>query len=229
MAFYPDVKPGDTFTPNAFLANDVRHFFNQLNGFRDDQVSGNHNVVIVQVYNESESETLKPGMPVNFGTKPMVNNAIPCVPYTKDDESWGVIPQPIQPLSIGDCIVSGPVQVTISGSKGKYAIPTNEGFKRQESANGNAAQLLYATGSTGVICLGAGGGGSRKSNDVKLATIDGDYTNCYPATYLDDNGNTVKTFIRCTSLGLGESFALPKSATVVAFPIETEAIAMEII
>jgi hypothetical protein len=28
---------------------------------------------------------------------------------------------------------------------------------------------------------------------------------------------------------LGESFALPKSATVVAFPIETEAIAMEII
>lgn len=228
MAFYPDVKPGDTFTPNAFLSNDVRHFFNQLNGFRDDQVSGNHNVVVVQVYNESKTDTLKGGIPVNFGTAPMIENAIPIVPYTKSDESWGVIPQAIRPREIGSCIVSGPVKVTISGSFGKYAVPTQDGFRRQDSADGNAAQLLYSNGSTGVICLGAGNS-ANKAVGVTLATLtsSGNYTSTYKASYKNEKGETVDTLLRCVSLGLGEGLSLPAGATVIGYQVETTKLDLE--
>ena len=230
MAFYPDVKPGDTFSPNAFLSNDVRHFFNQLNGFRDDQVSGNSNVVVVQVYNESDTETLKGGIPVNFGTKPMVNNAIPCVPYTKNEESWGVISQSLGPREIGDCIVSGPVQVTITGTAGKYAVPISNGFKRQDSASGNAAQLLYSNGSTGVICLGAGNSASKATGAV-LATLtsDGNYTNTFKATYKNEKGESIDTLLRCVSLSLGEGLSLPAGATVIGYQVDSTKLDMEVI
>ena len=155
MAFYGDVLPGEAFRPSASLSNDIRHLLNGLNGFGGNQFAANGaGTVRIQVYNASD-RTLQAGTAVNFDdSKPLADNAVPAVPLKDPKKPWGVVTQLLKGKEMGDCYISGPVTVGVSGS-GDYAQPTAASpsvFTR----GSEGAPVLYANGGKAVVNLGAG-------------------------------------------------------------------------
>jgi len=155
MAFHSDVIPGESFTPSAALSNDVRHLINGLNGFRGNQLGGNGSGrVRIQVYNAS-GIVLPQGTAVGFDNSlPRAGDAIPAIPVHDPSKPWGVVTQMMQPGEIGDCSISGPVNVQAYGS-GDYAapyLPSPNMFVR----GSDGAPVLHSNGIDAVINLGAG-------------------------------------------------------------------------
>lgn len=158
MGFFPDVSPGAPFRPSAVLENNLRHMVNALNGFQTPSLGKTRGgAVKIQVYN-STTELITSGTGVNFDdSKKPSGDAIPAIPCSDASKPWGVIPENLKPNEMGDCIISGPVRVKISGA-GSCAQPGKDPkiFERGESG----AVVLYANEENGVILLGGGGGGS---------------------------------------------------------------------
>lgn len=152
MAFYPDVAPGEPFQPGARLSNDIRHLLNGLNGFRSGAFGANSSgTVRIQVYNAT-GETAAAGSAVAFDdSKAAADNAVPLKAFSDPKKPWGVVTQSLNPGEIGDCIISGPVTVPVSGS-GDFALPSVSGFQR----GAEGAPVLHAHGGRAIINLGAG-------------------------------------------------------------------------
>ena len=155
MAFYSDVIPGERFTPSAALSNDVRHLINGLNGFGGNQLGGNGSGrVRVQAYNAS-GIALPQGTAVGFDNAlPRSGDAVPAIPVRDLSKPWGVIAQALKPGEIGDCFISGPVNVRAYGT-GDYAKPhlaSPDMFVR----GSDGAPVLHASGIDAVVNLGAG-------------------------------------------------------------------------
>lgn len=155
MAFYGDVLPGDEFRPSASLSNDIRHFLNGLNGFHGNQVGSNGaGTVRIQVYNAT-GETLDAGTAVNFDNgRRMVDDAVPAKRFSDPKNPWGVVTQMLKANEMGDCFISGPVRVKVSGS-GDYAQPT-AASPSTFTRGSEGAPVLYSNGGNAVINLGAG-------------------------------------------------------------------------
>lgn len=155
MAFYGDVLPGDPFRPSASLSNDIRHFMNGLNGFHGNQFAANGaGTVRIQVYNASDN-TLAAGTAVNFDNDAkMAGDAVPAVPLKDPKRPWGVVTQSLQPGAMGDCFISGPVTVAVSGS-GDYAQPA-AGSPSVFTCGSGGAPVLYSHDGKAVVNLGAG-------------------------------------------------------------------------
>ncbi len=155
MAFYGDVTPGDDFVPSASLSNDVRHLINSLNGFGGRPFGWNGSgTVRVQVYNASD-DTIRAGTAVNFDEgMPRVDEALPVKALTDPKRPWGVVTQDMERNDMGDCFISGPVTVCVSGS-GDYAQPS-AGSPKTFTRGTEGAPVLFAFGSQAVINLGAG-------------------------------------------------------------------------
>ena len=137
-----------------FIPGSLRHIVNSLNGFQGGGVIGSASgIVRVKVY--CLSSELAAGTAVNFSDKgEFCEDAIPCEKLTDPARPWGVIVQRIAPAAIGECIISGPATVKISGSSGAYARPSKSDpliFQRDSTG----AQILFASGNTAVINLGA--------------------------------------------------------------------------
>ena len=155
MAFYGDVTPGEEFRPSAALSNDIRHLLNGLNGFGGNPFGANGaGTVRIQAYNATGGE-LRAGTAVNFDDgKPMSGDAVPMKSFSDPRRPWGVVTQRLKTGEIGDCFISGPVAVALSGS-GDYAQPTIMNpsvFTR----GAEGAPVLYGSGGRGVVNLGAG-------------------------------------------------------------------------
>ena len=155
MAFYGDVLPGDEFKPNAMLSNDVRHFINSLNGFAAHRFTANGaGTVRIQIYNALEN-SLEAGTAVNFDeSSEMAGDALPAKLLTDPKKPWGVITQKLKAKEMGDCYISGPVTVSVTGS-GDFAQPTG-GSPATFTRGAEGAPVLFAYGSKAVINLGAG-------------------------------------------------------------------------
>ena len=155
MAFYSDVKPGEEFKPSATLSNDIRHFLNGLNGFCGNPFGANGaGTVRIQAYNATGSE-IKAGTAVNFDeSKQMSGDAVPIRVFTDFWKPWGVVTQRLMANEIGDCFISGPVTVALSGS-GDYARPA-AGNPSVFTRGGEGAPVLYGNGGRGVVNLGSG-------------------------------------------------------------------------
>ena len=155
MAFYGDVAPGEAFRPSAALSNDIRHFLNGLNGFGGNPFGANGaGTVRIQAYNATGGE-VKAGTAVNFDeSKKMSGDAVPMKSFSDPKKPWGVVTQKLGEGEIGDCFISGPVTVSLSGS-GDYAQPT-AGSPSVFTRGAEGAPVLYANGGRGVINLGAG-------------------------------------------------------------------------
>ena len=149
------MTPGDEFRPSAALSNDIRHFLNGLNGFGGNPFGANGaGTVRIQAYNATGGE-IKAGTAVNFDeSKRMSGDAVPMKAFSDPRKPWGVVTQRLADKEVGDCFISGPVTVALSGS-GDFAQPTPSNpsvFTR----GAEGAPVLYANGGKGVINLGAG-------------------------------------------------------------------------
>lgn len=154
MAFFPDVTKGQAFTPSALLSNNVRHMVNALNGFRSNGITGaGSGVVRIQVYNASSGE-IAAGTAVNFRENgSLCGDVIPVEPLTDVAKPWGVVTLKLAAKEMGDCIISGPAHVSLSGS-GDYAQPsTSSPASFTRGAVG--APVIFASSGKGVILLGA--------------------------------------------------------------------------
>lgn len=236
MSTYKEVKAGDTFQPSASMHNDLVRMLNAFDGPKAGQgSSSSKGVTVLKVYNPTNTN-FAPGVPVNFDNdSPLVKEHVPVKTYEDKEAPWGVLLNGLQANSFGSCIVSGPVTVTVS-SGGMYAIPNNKGFTLTDviPEEGNFSQVLYFKDKVGVICLGATREKKEKFfyNKPILAELKTDiygYTNNFPATYVDNEGNTRTTILCCTTLALGEGVMLPKGTQVIGYPIETEAYELEIL
>lgn len=140
MAFFPDVKAGDKFQPNALLSNNIRHLVNGMNGFCGGrQIRAGNGQVSINVYS---SIPLSSGVAVNFSEEGnFCGDAIPCEKLTDSKRPWGVLPNDLSANKIGTCVISGPVTVKISGDTGNFATPS-------ESEAG-----IFIRGETGVPVL----------------------------------------------------------------------------
>lgn len=160
MAFYPDVKKGDRFAPRADLENDVRHFFNSLNGFRGGAISGNSAGAKVKVYNAG-TEVIPAESAVVFVSGDIISDAVPVLLYDGSSDIWGVTTQDIDVSAFGSAVISGPVQVTMaSAGEGKYASPSPDG--KSFTFSGSGAVVLGSSkveeSIKAVVVLGFGGG-----------------------------------------------------------------------
>lgn len=236
MAFYNEVKVGDTFKPSANLHNDTIRLINRMNGISEATTKGKGNgATVLKVYNPTDVD-FAPGTPVNFDNdQAIVEEHVPIKSYSDEQAPWGVLKDGLQAGCFGSCIVSGPVTISLSG-EGKYAVPSNKGFNFIDviPEEGNFAQVLYFKDKIGVICLGVTREKKEKFfyNKPILVELDTDwygYTNNFPVTYVDSEGNTRTTILCCTTLALGEGVVLPQGTKVIGYPIETETLELEIL
>ena len=154
MAFFPDVTKGQTFKPSALLSNNVRHMVNSLNGFQNGgHAAANSGVVRIQVYNTSSGE-IPAGCAVNFKSDAaLCGDAVPVEPLKDAAKPWGVVVLKLAANQMGDCVISGPATVSISGT-GDYAFPSTSSpstFTRGASGS----PVLFANGGRAVVNLGA--------------------------------------------------------------------------
>ncbi len=219
MAFFPDVTKGQAFTPSALLSNNVRHIVNSLNGFQNGgHASANSGIVRIQVYNAGSSE-IAAGCAVNFKSdSALCGDVIPCEPLKDVAKPWGVVVLKLAAKELGDCIISGPATVNVSGT-GDYAQPspsTPTTFTR----GATGAPVLFSSGSKAVINLGA------STQD----TYDGPFALSYDtesqkvkvtAGYLNRNGEWMSVSATefspsagmvcvCTTLGSDGSWTTPE-------------------
>lgn len=159
MAFFPDVTAGQEFQPDARLSNNIRHLINSMNGFNGGMISGQTaGQVKIQVRNDT-GDTLYPGTAVNFVSSGS-DEIISAVKLSSRSKQWGVIPYQLESLEIGDCIVAGTAQVTLSGtSKNPFAQPDIRDSK--EFKRGTGSPIIWDDGKNpghGIILIGAGTG-----------------------------------------------------------------------
>ena len=155
MAFFPDVTRGQAFTPNVLLSNNLRHIVNSLNGFHGGiQKSSSSGMVRIQVYNNSDEE-ISSGSAVNFSDSGFFcENAVPCEKLKDAGRPWGVLAQNLGVMQIGDCIISGPAIVSVTGS-GEYAFPNVSTPGVFERGGAGAVILFSSEEGKAVINLGA--------------------------------------------------------------------------
>ena len=141
MAFYPDVQPGDKFQPDVLLANDVRHLFNRIDGFRSG-IRGRvqPNYTTIKVYCE---EPLRAKDVVNLKNDgEIIKGAIPCELYCDHAKPWGIITvPPMQQNGFGECIIGG----AFNGINGYNPIYLRPGIWREgwSKAPANGALNLH--------------------------------------------------------------------------------------
>jgi len=155
MAFFPDIIQGQEFIPSALLSNNVRRIVNGLNGFHGNRFSATGaGTVRIQIYNALEN-SIGAGTAVNFSESgTFCDGAIPAIPLIDPARPWGVVTQKLEPAQMGDCFISGPVTVAVTGS-GDFAQPTSENpgvFVRGSTG----APVLFASNGKGLLNLGAG-------------------------------------------------------------------------
>jgi len=155
MAFFPDVIQGQNFVPSAILSNNLRRIVNGLNGFQGNRLSATGaGTVRIQIYNALEN-FIEAGTAVNFSENgTFCDGAIPAVPLVDPAKPWGVVTQKLAPAEMGDCFISGPVTVSVSGN-GDFAQPTSENpglFVRGSTG----VPVLFAAAGKGLLNLGAG-------------------------------------------------------------------------
>jgi len=186
MAYFPDVTKGDEFKPSALLSNNVRRLINGINGFGGNGVPGTGSgVVRIQVYNNAAAE-IPAGSAVNFSeTASLCGDAVPAEVFTDAAKTWGVITAKLAVKQMGDCIVSGPATVAISGDSGKYASPNPAApatFTRGESGS----PILFVANGKGIILLG-GGSDTAYDGPFKVGLSDDGSLNI-SAGFLNRNG-----------------------------------------
>lgn len=153
MAFFPDVSRGDDFQPNALLSNNVRHIVNALNGFSAKPLTASGGMIRIQVYNNS-SGTLEAGTAVGFSENgSLCGDAVPAEPIQDASKPWGVLVNRLGEKAMGSCILSGPAQVSLSGS-GDYARP-DVSSPATFTRGATGAPVIFASDGKGVILLGA--------------------------------------------------------------------------
>ncbi len=154
MAFFQPVQPGQKFAPSAAVENAIRAMLNKQSGI---SAGDAHRITTskLKVYNNT-AEILIAGQAVSFDNDVIIADSIPVKKYSAS-VSWGVLATTLQPDGFGECIVSGAVLVTITGS-GSSAEPASDG--RSFVAGNSGAQILCldAASGTGMILLGGGAG-----------------------------------------------------------------------
>lgn len=179
MAFFPDVVPGQDFVPSALLSNNVRRIVNHLNGFGALRLNGaGAGTVRIQVYNASD-DSIGAGTAVNFPeTGVFCDGAIPAIHLVDPAKPWGVVTRKLAPAEMGDCFISGPVTVAVTGN-GDFAQPSAASpdvFTRGSSG----VPVLFASNGKGLLNLGAGREydgpfAVRYDSETKRALISGGY------------------------------------------------------
>lgn len=154
MAYFPDVAPGDPFRPDAQLSNAVRGMVNARNrsSAGGQQASSSDSLVI---WNASSNQ-IEAFSAINFPEgETFLGEAVPAVPLFDETIPWGVSLGNIPPGGIGNCAVSGTVEVKCSGS-GRMALPSPDSphvFKLGEEGE----RVLYSGNGKAVLLLAGGG------------------------------------------------------------------------
>ena len=158
MAFFSPVQPGQKFTPSAAVENAIRAMLNKQSGI---SAGDAHRITTskLKVYNNT-AEILIAGQAVSFDNDVIIADSIPVKKYSAS-VSWGVLATTLQPDGFGECIVSGAVLVTITGS-GTSAEPASDGKSFVAGNSGAQILCLDAASGTGMILLGGGVGSGEK-------------------------------------------------------------------
>lgn len=151
MAFHPDVHSGEKFTPSVLLSNDVRHLVNRLDGFQSGIQKGFYaGTTRVQVFSTSAIDA---GTAVNFPGKALCDGAIRVEVFSDFRYPWGVVTKKLAKNEVGDCVISGPITVPITGTIGDFAVPNpEEPTKFIRGSQG--APILYVSGGKAIVDLG---------------------------------------------------------------------------
>ncbi len=195
MAFYHDVKPGDPFKPSARLSNDVRHFFNGVQGvsagrnIKSEFFNNNRVAVIndgttvlpahsaIYVYERHILGTEETGFDLELYAKLA----------TGEQLLWGVTETDIEPNGMGMMVISGIAQAYISGS-GNYASPGADG-KLVAGSSGKALILHPGDSDSeipGIVQLGYSGGAiDDYTGPFKLRHVEGRTFEICHGSYFD--------------------------------------------
>ena len=172
MGFYPDVQPGQKYSPSAALENEIRHHFNALNGFTVPAGSAKSEYQL-KVYNSTDHTLCAGTITAPAKTGVIIEGAIPVCRYDAGDRFFGIVPQDIAPGEFGSCIISGPVEVPVSGF-GTMVSPAVDGQSFTACHNGGTTPLLYSSEGRGIILLGANSGsGFNYTGYFKIVNIEG--------------------------------------------------------
>lgn len=154
MPFFPDVTQGDRFMPSASLDNSVRRMVNALNGFQSGAIVGQASrAITIPVYNNTAS-TIIAGTAVCFTADgDICENIIPAEPIADVTKPWGVLISTLTPQAIGDCVISGPVTVTVTGI-GDHAQPNPSSPAVFDCISGGVP-ILFTSNNQALINLGA--------------------------------------------------------------------------
>lgn len=164
---YPDVSPGQPIQLSARWHNDINRLLNALNGASSGMLSGGHGMFSrLAVYNNTDS-VLQSGWAVSFDYDNIIEGAVPAKLYTKDSEVWGVLNDTLDPGSFGSVIVSGPVEVAVSGSNGASAAPSDDG--KTFTLGNSGVSVIAKSDDKAIILLGGRGGESSKI--VKITSV----------------------------------------------------------
>ena len=179
MAFFPDVLPGQDFIPSALLSNNVRQIVNSLNGYQGKSLGAmGAGTVRIQIYNALEN-SMDAGTAVNFPVEGVFcDAAIPAIALIDPTRPWGVVTQKLSPREMGDCIISGPVTVTVTGN-GDFAQPSTD-YPGVFTRGSTGVPVLFASNGKGLLNLGAGREydgpfAVRYDSATKMAMISGGY------------------------------------------------------
>ncbi len=174
MAYFPEVAPGEKFSPSAKLSNNVRRLLNnQIGMFRAGALGAAPSAVsYVTVWNTTSS-AFPAGSAVAFSEEKdqtMTGEAIPAVAVSDANKPWGICMEAIPADGIGSVIVAGPAEIKLKGDSGRNARPGKDGtFVR---SNRKGAPVLFAGKESAVILLGGLSGGSSDDYEGDFLIVD---------------------------------------------------------
>lgn len=154
--YYPDVHPDDPFVPSATLANDIRHLLNADSAPDGDpaEIPQDDGRITVTVYNAG-TESLAADQAVQFpAAAPMPDEILPIRGFTTTELPWGIILAPLAPGEIGECVLNGPVNVTLDAGIGHYATPHGTAFRHSSEGVPILSEYTDGTVTRGTIAAG---------------------------------------------------------------------------
>lgn len=155
MAFWPDVKKNEKFSPKQLLENDLRRMVNRLNGFSAPPIASNSGgMVRLPCYNAG-TDILNTGSPVSIHESgAMSGSSVPVKKADTASKPWGVLESTLEPDEMGNMIVAGYAVISaVSGAESDYVEPTPDG-KFQYTATGTA-RVLFGSDETCIVLLGS--------------------------------------------------------------------------
>lgn len=152
---YHHVTPGAPVKFSASRENAITDMLNSMNGTSSGaMLAGAGSITRLKVFNPG-TETLQAGWAVVFSDGEIIDGAVAANKFDRTKSIWGVLTDALDYMCFGEVIISGPVEVEISGGSGKFAAPASDG--KTFTLGSTGAQVISHKDKKAVILLGGSG------------------------------------------------------------------------